>query len=197
MKQQQRFILALVASAAILIIWNYVFPPPKPSPNANANANANVQQAASPSASPSSPALATATPAPAQANTSPAPTPETVPERKLKIVTPLYDAIFDTRGAVATSWRIKRNKNTGREIFGASSTKNNPQPLELIPAPPPEIPADQLFRTFQITTGDAALDNALANRNYQAIGANAETGDETIELTTGSRQIDFVIHDEA
>jgi YidC/Oxa1 family membrane protein insertase len=194
MKQQQRFILALVASAAILIIWNYVFPPPKPSPNANANAN--VQQAASPSASPSAQALATATPAPVQATASPAPTPETIPERKLKIVTPLYEAIFDTRGAVATSWSIKRNKNTGREINGASSTKNNPQPLELIPTPPADIPADQLFRPFQITTGDAALDNALA-KNYQTVGAKAEAGDETIDIASGSKQIDFVIHDDA
>jgi YidC/Oxa1 family membrane protein insertase len=200
MKQQQRFILALVASAAILIIWNYVFPPPRPpqntNANANANANANVQQSASPSASPSAQILATATPAPAQATGSPAPTPETIPERKLKIVTPLYEAIFDTRGAVATSWRIKRNKNTGREINGASSTRNNPQPLELISTPPPEIPADQLLRTFQIATGDAALDNALA-KNYQTVGANGESADETIEIASGSKQIDFTIHDDA
>ena len=48
MKQQQRFIFALVASAAVLIVWNYLFPPvPPPPPNANANVNANQQVAAS------------------------------------------------------------------------------------------------------------------------------------------------------
>src|ERR1700752_98002 len=101
MKQQHRFLLALVASAAVLILWNVFFPPPKiPPPDANANANANVQVAsqASPSAQPS--ATATATPTPAQASASPAPTPESMPQRKLRIVTPLYEATFDTHGAV-------------------------------------------------------------------------------------------------
>src|SRR5690242_7608149 len=110
MKSQQRFLLALVASAAVLILWNYLFPPVKPpQPNANANANANVQQSASPAPSSAAPAAATATatPTPALANASPTPTPETVPQRKLRIVTPLYEATFDTRGAVATSWILK------------------------------------------------------------------------------------------
>src|SRR2546423_6281738 len=196
MKQQQRFILAFVASAAVLILWNYLFPPPKPA-QPNANANANVQQTASPSASPTAQAVATATPAPAQAAASPAPTPDGMQKRKLRIVTPLYEATLDTRGAVATSWIIKRNKDTGRDLYAASSTKNNPQPLELISTPPPGVAADQLFWPFQITTGDAAIDGPLATRNYRTFGPNAESGDETINVPSGSKQIDFVIHDEA
>src|SRR5437763_2875860 len=197
MKQQQRFILALVASGAVLFLWTYLFPPPKQTPQPNANANANVQQTASPSASPTTQALATATPAPAQASSSPAPTPDSMPQRKLRIVTPLYETTFDTRGAVATSWIIKKNKNTGRDLYAASSTKNNPQPLELIPTPLPGVAADQVFRPFQITTGDAAIDGVLANRNYRTFGPNAESGDETINVPAGSKQIDFVIHDDA
>src|SRR5256714_1839249 len=199
MKQQQRFILALVASAAVLFIWTYLFPPPK-APQPNANANANVQQAASPSASPTAQALATATPAPAQASSSPAPTPDSLPQRKLRIVTPLYEATFDTHGAAATSWilkKIKKSDGTMHDVSAASSTKNNPQPLELISTPPAGVAADQLFRPFQITTGDAAIDAALANRNYRTFGPNAESGDETINVPSGSKQIDFVIHDEA
>jgi hypothetical protein len=45
MQQQQRFIVALVASAAVLILWNVMFPPAKP-PQPNANANANTQAVA-------------------------------------------------------------------------------------------------------------------------------------------------------
>jgi len=45
MKSQQRFIFALVASAAVLIGWNYFFPPVPPPQNANQNANANQQVA--------------------------------------------------------------------------------------------------------------------------------------------------------
>src|SRR6185436_7864736 len=127
MKQQQRFMLALAASAAILRIWLYFFPPRKPPQNADANANANVQQSASPSASPTA-QVAAATPAPAPATASPEATPETVPQRKLHIVTPLYKATFDTRGAVVTSWvltKIKRSDGTLKDVYGASSTKTN------------------------------------------------------------------------
>lgn len=120
-----------------------------------------------------------------------------MPQRKLRIVTPLYEATFDTRGAVATSWIIKRNKNTGKDLFAASSTKNNPQPLELISTPPTGVAADQLFQPFQVMTGDAAIDGPLANRNYRTFGPNAESGDETINVPSGSKQIDFVIHDDA
>jgi YidC/Oxa1 family membrane protein insertase len=195
MKQQQRFLLALVASAAILILWNYVFPPPKPPQNANANAN--VQQGASPSASPSAQALATAIPAPVQATASPEPAPETAPERKLRIITPLYEATFDTRGAVVTSWIIKKNKITGRDLYGAGSTKTTSKPLELIPTPPSDVPAEKIFHPLQIVTGDASIDHTLAGRNYRTFGPNADSGDETINVPSGSKQIDFVIHDDA
>src|SRR2546428_5792506 len=135
MKQQQRFIIALVASAAVLILGNYVFPPVKPpQPNANqqlAQASPQASGQGSPQANAQPSASATATPAMAQAAASPTPAPETVPQRKIRVVTPLYEATFDTRGAVATSWMVTRNKNTGREIHAASSTKENPKPLEL------------------------------------------------------------------
>ena len=201
MKQQHRFILALVASAAVLILWNYFFPPPKPpQPNANANANANVQQAASPSASPSALASVSVTPTPAQAAASPAPTPDNMPQRKLRIVTPLYEVTFDTRGAVATSWilrKVKKPDGSLNDVYAASSTRNNPQPLELIPALPPGVSPDQFLHPFQIATGDAALDGVLIARNYRTFGPNAEAGDETINVPSGSKQIDFVVHDDA
>src|SRR5438128_7840011 len=164
MKNQQRFIVALVASAVVLILWNYLFPPVKP-PQPNANANANVQQTGSPSPAATAQATATATPTSAQANASPAPTPETVPQRKLRIVTPLYEATFDTRGAVASSWilkKVKRSDGSLRDVNANSSTKNNPKPLELILTAPPGVAPDQLFHPLQIITGDAAVDSALA-----------------------------------
>ena len=193
MQQQQRFILALVFSAAVLILWNYLYPPVKP---AQPNANANNQQGAQGSPQPTSQPTATATPTPAQATQSPTPAADNVPQRKLRIVTPLYEATFDTRGAVVTSWIITKNKNTGRQIHAASSTKNDPKPLELIPTPPPGVPPDQLFHSLQILTGDAVVDSALASRNFRTFGANAESGDETINVPSGSQQLDFVIHDD-
>jgi YidC/Oxa1 family membrane protein insertase len=198
MKQQHRFLIALVASAAVLILWNIFFPPPKP-PQPDANANANVQQAASPSASPSAQASVSVTPTPAQAATSPTPTPNDMPQRKLRIVTPLYEVTFDTRGAVATSWilrKVRKPDGTLKDVYAASSTKNNPQPLELIPTLPPGVPADQFVHPFQLATGDAAVDDVLAARNYRTFGPNAEAGDEIINVPSGSKQIDFVVHDD-
>src|SRR2546430_1471619 len=198
MKQQQRFIVALVVSAAVLILWNYAFPPVKPpQPNANANANANVSAPPATTSSPQPTSQPTTSAKRAQTAHSPAPTAEPNPQRKLRIVTPLYEATLDTHGAVATSWIITRNKNTGREIYAASSTKSNHKPLELVPAPPDGVAPDQLFRPLQIVSGDATVDALLAGRNFKVSGPKAESGDETIDVPSGSHQIDFVIHDDA
>jgi YidC/Oxa1 family membrane protein insertase len=194
MQQQQRFILALVASAAVLILWNYLYPPVKPpQPNANANSQQTAQASPQPTAQPT----ATATPTPMPVAQSPAPTPDNVPRRKLHIVTPLYETTFDTRGAVATSWIIRKNKTTGRELYSAASTKNNPKPLELIPTPPAGVSPDQLLQPLRIVTGDSALDGALASRNFKINGGKAESGDETVDVPSASKRIDFVMHDEA
>ncbi len=194
MQQQQRFILALVASAAVLILWNYLFPPVKPP---QPNVNANNQQVTQGSPQPSAQATATARPMPAQATQSTAPASDNVPQRKLHVITPLYKATFDTRGAIATSWIIKKNKNTGREIYAASSTKKDPRPLELIPTPPPGVSPDLLFYPLQILTGDPAIDGLLASRNFRTSGPASESGDGTINISSGSQQLDFVIHDDA
>ena len=205
MQQQQRFIVALVASAAVLILWNVLFPPVKP-PQQTANANANNQAVAQSSAQPTSQATASKTPAQAAQFPSPSPgaslspTPDNVPPRKLKITTPLYDATFDTRGAVATSWivkKVRRSDGTWRELNSVGSTPNNPKPLELILTPPSGVAPEQLFRTFQIVTGDAAIDGLLANRNFKASGTNSESGDATIDVPSGSKQIEFTVHDDA
>lgn len=112
----------------------------------------------------------------------------------------MYEATFDTRGAVVTSWilkKVKRSDGSLRDVNATSSTKNNPKPLELILTAPPGVAPDQIFRPLQIVTGDAAVDSALAGRNYRTLGPNAESGDETINVPSGSKQIDFVIHDDA
>jgi YidC/Oxa1 family membrane protein insertase len=197
MQQQQRVILALVASAAVLILWNYLFPPVKP-PQPNVNANANPQQVAQASPQATAQPSATANPTPAQAaQTTTAPAPDSVPQRKIRVVTPLYEATFDTRGAVATSWIIRKNKNTGRDIYAASASKNDRKPLELILTPPVGISPDQIAHPLQITTGDQSTDAALASRNFRTIGTSADSGDETIEIPSGSKQLEFTIHDDA
>jgi len=207
MQQQQRFIVALVASAAVLILWNVLFPPVKP-PQPNANANANNQAVAQSSPQPTSQATASTTPSPAQAAqspatslaASPAPTPDNVQQRKLRITTPLYDVTFDTRGAVATSWivkKVRRSDGSWRELYSAGSTKNNPKALELIATPPAGIATEQVFRPFQVVTGDATADSVLANRNFKVSGVIPESGDLNVDVPNGSQQIEFTVHDDA
>ena len=140
----------------------------------------------------------TATPTPQVAQAAaqvPAPAADNVPQRKIHVVTPLYEATFDSRGGVATSWIIKKNKNTGRELYAASSTRDNPRQLELIPSPPAGVSPDQLFQPLRIVTGDAALDGALASRNFNIAGS--DSGSDQIDVQAGSKRIDFVLHDDA
>jgi YidC/Oxa1 family membrane protein insertase len=200
MQQQQRFIVALVASAAVLILWNVFFPPVKP-PQPN---NANNQAAAQSSPQPASlPAAANTTPTPAQAAPSPSPNSAATPDnaaRKIRVTTPLYEATFDTRGAVATSWiirRVKRSDGTWRDLNAAGSTKNKPKPLELISTAPEGVPPDKLFHPFQVVTGDAAADGVLGGRNFKVSAPDSESGDVTIDVPSGSRQIEFTLHDDA
>ena len=63
--------------------------------------------------------------------------------------------------------------------------------------PPAGIAPEQLFRPFQIVTGDASADGLLAGRNFKVSGASSESGDVTIDVPTGSRQIEFTLHDDA
>jgi len=203
MQQQKRFIGALVASAAVLILWNVFFPPPKPpQPNANANNQPTAQSSPQPTLQATAQPTASAAPAPAGKFPSPtsAATPDNVPQRKLRITTPLYEATFDTRGAVATSWivkKVRRSDGTWRELYSVGSTRNNPKPLELISTTPAGVATDQLFRPFQVVTNDAIVNNVLADRNFKVSGANAETGDAIIDVPSGSRQIEFTVHDDA
>jgi YidC/Oxa1 family membrane protein insertase len=204
MQQQQRFVLALVASAAVLILWSYLFPPvkpPQPNINANANANTNANAQPSPQGSPQPTAQPTAqakpSVTPSTAQSAPSPVVDNTPQRKLRVVTPLYEVTFDTRGAVATSWIIRKNKNTGRDIYATNSTKTSKKPLELIAAPPPGISPDQLFQPLRLVTGDAALDGALASRNFKPSGGSAESGDQAIDVASASKRIDFMLHDDA
>jgi YidC/Oxa1 family membrane protein insertase len=199
MQQQQRFIAALVASAAVLILWNYLYPPaPPPQPNANTNQQL-AQSSPHPTPEPTAQPTTSATPTPAPVAQVPAPTPDNAPQRKLRVVTPLYEATFDTRGAVVTSWivkRVKRSDGSWRELYAANSTKSNPRPLELIPAPPAGVPAEQLIHPLQVLTGDAGLDAALASRNFKINGSNAQSGDETVDISSASKRIEFVMHDD-
>src|SRR6185503_13337828 len=110
--QQKRLLIALILSSAILFGWTYLFPPKtteNPAATPSPTATPAAQQAANQS-----------TPAPAPV---PMPNVSAAPQRTITIRTPLYDAKFDTLGAEPISWIVKKNKNSGAEIWSVAGHK--------------------------------------------------------------------------
>ena len=183
---QSRFLLAIVLSLAVLAGWTYFFAPkPPPADQANANANANMATVAQQQPTPAPVAQPTAQPQPVEA------TPDNVPNRTITVRSPLYEVKLDSRGAVATSWIILRDKSPREErpVYGDGATEDNKKPLQLISdeargRTPRELP-------FRLATDDAGLNSLVNDRNYQV-----SEGSDTIELGDGQqKQIDFTLTD--
>ncbi|HEX8146306.1 MAG TPA: membrane protein insertase YidC [Pyrinomonadaceae bacterium] len=177
---QKRLLLAFVLSAVILFGWTYFFNPP-----VNEQQNANTPQ----------PATASPTPAPsqqpAQADAQPVLTvpaaPDTVPQRTITVETPLYKVEFDTRGATVKGWTVKKNKEKdgeGKPLRSASSTKDNPQPLQLIS----QEGLNRGLAPLRIVTGRQDLDATLASRNFVVAGVDGGATDAKLDLKPGEQK---------
>ena len=186
--QQKRLIYALLISTAILFVWSYLAPKP-PAPVSTPPTQATPQQIASPTSGPA----ATATPLPVG---SPSETANTTPHRLVSIKTPLYEVKFDSLGAEAVSWIIKKNKDSGQEIFSVASDKKSHVPLELLSPEglkrqPPEAP-------LQLSLRDPAVDPILISSNYVIDGVDGTAGDSELTLGAGEKKrITFLLNDKA
>lgn len=170
---------------AVLLLWSFLFPPKKPDANNNANSQQQTAQQQTTAPTPD----ATVQQPQNQAQTA---TADSTPNRVITIKTPLYEAKFDSRGAVASSWILRKNVTDKGEkpLFSVAGTKENPQPLELIP----DESRARRELPFELVTGDTNLDAVLNDRNYQIVGADT---DEIVLNGSESRKIDFVLRDEA
>lgn len=183
--QQKRLLIALILSSVILFGWTYLFPP---------QTTENPAATPSPAATPAAQQAANqSTPAPAAAPV-PMPNVSAAPQRSITIRTPLYDAKFDTLGAEPISWILKKNKNSGADIWSVAGHKKDRIPLEL-------ISQDGLRRQprmvpLQLHTGDTALDTVLSSSTYKVEGVDAANGDVDINLKDGEKkQLTFVLED--
>jgi YidC/Oxa1 family membrane protein insertase len=182
--QSSRFFIAAALSLAVLFGWSYFFAPKPPKPE-NANTAQNVANTAQ-------------TPAPiVQQTPAPTPPPQPVvqvpenPSRSLTIKTPLYEVKFDSKGALATSWILLKDRSPRGEkpIFADGSNESEKKPLQLISSEalnrnPREIP-------FRLSTGDQATDASINERNYEV-----SVNEEIIELTDKQeKQIVFTLKD--
>ncbi len=162
---QTRLATALILSAIVLFGWSYFFTPRQDPDAANTNANANTASTAPASPTPA----ATAEPQAA----ADVPAADEQPNRTITISSPLYELKLDSKGAVATSWIIRRNVSPKGEfpVFADGSTPENEKPLQLISdealgRSPREVP-------FRLALQDAA-DTAFVNdRNYGVSAADS------------------------
>lgn len=164
---------------AVLFVWSYFFTPTKPADNSN---TASVVEA-TPSPQAEVPATPVQPPPPVPA------TADNTPNRTITIKTPLYEVTLDSKGAVARSWVLLKNKTPkGTEpIYADGSTEANKKPLQLIS----QKAIEENKLPFRLLTADQNL-TALANeRNYQI-----SVPDETITLAERQdRQIEFTLSD--
>ncbi len=186
--QQKRLILALLISTAILFSWSYLFPGKPPTQDKPAE----TLPAASPIATPATPTGSLAPAAPNPPSTTDA-APQ-VARRTVRIKTPLYEAKLDSLGSEVVSWIIRKNKDSGSDIYSVASDKKNKVPLELIS--PEGLKRQPREAPLQIITGDSALDMVLAMTNYQVEGVDTPDGDVEITLSANEkRSITFLIRD--
>jgi YidC/Oxa1 family membrane protein insertase len=183
--QQKRLIFALLISTAILVLWSYLVPvKPPQQPNASPTPQPTAQQSASP--------LINATAGESPSALPPPQSSSAVPHRTLTIKTPLYEATLDSQGAEATSWIIKKNKDSGAEIYSVAGDKNHRVPLQLIS--PKGLERTPREAPLQLAIGDPAVDAMLTNSNFTIDGADGEAGE--ITLNAGQqRRITFALKD--
>lgn len=181
---QSRFLIAAVLSMAVLFGWSYFFTPTKPpADNANTATNANTSLTSQTTPVPAAPQQS----APETA----AFTADTTPNRQITIKSPLYEVKLDSKGALATSWILLKNKSEKAEypLYADGSTASDKKPLQLIS----EEALKQTPRAipFRLSTDDPALTNLINDRNYQV-----SVPEETITLGEGQeKQIDFTLTD--
>jgi YidC/Oxa1 family membrane protein insertase len=193
---QKRLLLAFALSAIILFGWTFLVERNSPPRQVNANHAATSTPSATPSVAPST------TSQPMQSDD--ASVPDNVPQRFVKVTTPLYEVRFDNKGAVATSWIVTKNKRTGQPLYSVAGSKNSHEPLELIPSEqslqstPENVRQEARSTALRLITGDAAFDNLLASRNYVVGGVEGESGETQLEIKAGeTKTVSFTLRDEA
>jgi YidC/Oxa1 family membrane protein insertase len=189
---KQRFILAIILSAAILFGWSLLFPVKRPPQQNSTNANSAPaeQTAGTPATTPSeTPAGGQINPAQATDGNIPA---ENIDQRTIKVTTPLYNVTLDNRGAVATSWIIEKNKDNQTKLSSVGGTKEKPLPLELIPQSrvtnvPREAPLRLQTVDGEKTPEGKFTDFLLDSRNYEV--KDLTVGNEKIDLQSNELKI--------
>lgn len=186
---QIRFLVAFLLSMVVLFGWPYFFGTPEQPEQADGKKTVSDKSAGP------APTVSTTQESPTKTGEivgSPIQAVEAIPTtenpaRTIRIKTELYELELDSRGAVARSWVILKDKSPKGErlLFGDGSTKENQKPLQLI--------SDEARKRgqlpFRLKTSDEAV-NQLANVKSYAIS----TEESEIIIKAGEqREIGFVL----
>ena len=181
---QSRFIIAAILSMAVLTGWSYFFAPErKPEDQANANVNATQKTESE------KPETETETKPEAPVPVKPK-VADATPNKTIKIKSPLYELVLDSKGAKATSWILKINDspdpNERQQLF-ADGSNGEKKPLQLISKR--GLDSNPSRAPFKIRTADAEINEIVNERNY-----SISVDDEEIELAAGdSKEIVFTL----
>ncbi|MGH9914731.1 MAG: membrane protein insertase YidC, partial [Pyrinomonadaceae bacterium] len=160
--EPKRFVIFVIISIAIFYAWSRYLTPP-------ADKRANQIKTTTP------PEQNGAQNAPGQSSNKTVEKIQisgTAPKRVVQIETPLYKIEFDSQGALATSWILKKNKISDRVLLSASTTKGNPQVLELVSKEGlQQVPRNA---PLKVITGDESVDAVLAESNWTIVGADTD-----------------------
>ena len=161
---QRQFILAIVLSFVVIYGWQAMFPPPKKTPPVQQAAQQVTKDPSGAQAPGAQQALAADAAADANAKVEAAPLVAASAEQDVTVENAFVKAVFNTRGGVLKSWRLKNY----RDGEGA--------PLELIPQNVPN-PARPFTVDVDDATTSATLRNALFKPDAQSltIGSEAKT----------------------
>jgi YidC/Oxa1 family membrane protein insertase len=158
---ERRVFLAILLSFTVLFAYQlFLAPVPRVVPQPS-------QDAPAPSAPAREAGAAARDTAPQPDDTAgPAPLVADSQAREIVVETDAVRAVFNTRGAVLSSWLLKR-------YFG-----DDGQPLDLVPR---DLPAGEA-RPFTIKTGDAGVDRQLAGALFKPTAESVAAGTETASL---------------
>jgi YidC/Oxa1 family membrane protein insertase len=183
--QQKRLVIALLISTAILFLWTYlvpVKPPQTPPPSQPSPPSSQSTPSPSVVATPAQSLVSVNTPV------------NTAPHRTVSVKTPLYEAKLDSVGAAAVSWIIKKNKDSGREIYSVAGDQKSRIPLELVS--PKGLERQPREAPLQLITGDASIDAVLTSSNYSITSDNSAGPDADIVLQAGEKKrLEFALLD--
>jgi YidC/Oxa1 family membrane protein insertase len=128
---EKNLILAIALSIAILVGYNFLFPPVKPEP---VKTSAPVQAPVQPQ--PGTPAAAGVNPSAAQSQPPVSTLPEApgAPSKEIKVETSLYSAIINTRGGTFKSFRLNKYQDAEGKPVEMVQPDSSVKPLTLAPA---------------------------------------------------------------